>query len=90
MDLTKSIRCDNFRACLENEKNTNPIEVLCADAMTYEFDGKYDLITMERSTCKCPVKELDLRQRRSVKSMELPWKRNLWMTRMESMRNITK
>ena len=37
---------DNFRACLENEKNTNLIEVLCADAMTYEFDGKYDLITM--------------------------------------------
>lgn len=37
---------DTFRACLENEKNTNPIEVICADAMTYEFDRKYDLITM--------------------------------------------
>ncbi len=37
---------DNFRDCLENEKNTNPIEVICADAMTYEFDRKYDLITM--------------------------------------------
>ena len=37
---------DNLAACLENENNTNPIKVICADAITYDFDKKFDLVTM--------------------------------------------
>lgn len=37
---------DNLAACLENENNTNPIKVICADAITHDFDKKFDLVTM--------------------------------------------
>ena len=45
IDIDREI-CDCFTACLENEHNPNPITVICGDAITYDFQQKYDIITM--------------------------------------------
>ncbi len=44
IDIDRSC-ADNFAACLKNENN-NTVEVICADAITYDFGKKFDLVTM--------------------------------------------
>ena len=41
---------ENLKACLENERNPNQVTVLCGDAITYELDRKYDLVTIVGSS----------------------------------------
>ncbi len=44
IDIDRSC-ADNFAACLKNENN-NTVEVICADAITYDFGKQFDLVTM--------------------------------------------
>lgn len=41
---------ENLKACLQNEKNNNPVNIICADAISHDFGQRYDLVTMVGSS----------------------------------------
>lgn len=45
IDIDKEI-CDNMVACLKNENNTNPITIICDDALKHDFNQQYDIVTL--------------------------------------------
>lgn len=49
IDINEEI-CRDFAACLENEGNPNPVEILARDVMDCDFPGRFHLVTMVGST----------------------------------------
>lgn len=59
IDIDKSC-ADNLKACLLNENNCNPIKVICADAITYDFGQQFDLVTIVGSAAEESGDELSI------------------------------
>lgn len=51
VDIDRSC-ADNLKACLQNERNENPVRVICADAISYDFGATFDLVTMVGSAAE--------------------------------------
>lgn len=50
IDIDKEC-CRQLSACLENEKNTNPIHIINSDLiLVQDMDGRFDIVTMVGST----------------------------------------